>query len=111
MFLRIGLACGLVVATHLLLPAAKAAADETSWLDLKGKSLPATVEDSRRERFEQRYDCLAGRGDARLCGQLEDQARQGQADAVRQSTSPAPLTPPQQPHELPARGMPLPGGR
>jgi len=101
---------GLAAASGFILLSAYAETNDFR-LDLTPKPPAATVEDYRRERFEQHYDCLAGRGDARSCEMLEQQARQKQIDAARQGSSPAPLTPPVRPDELPARGIPLPGGR
>ncbi|GJG97047.1 hypothetical protein [Cupriavidus pauculus] len=100
----------IVVASGVLPLPAYAAADDFR-LDLTPKPSTTTVEEYRREQFEQHYDCLAGRDDPAQCEMLEQQARQKQMDAVRQSASPAPITSPERPDELRQRGIPLPGGR
>ncbi|EKZ97239.1 hypothetical protein SGO26_15520 [Cupriavidus metallidurans] len=94
-----------------MLSLTQAVAEEAFWLDLSTSQPGATVEDHRRQRFEEHYDCLSGRGNAHLCERLEDQARQGQKDVLRQSASPAPLTPPVDPDEFQRQVIPLPGGR
>ncbi|UBM10765.1 hypothetical protein [Cupriavidus metallidurans] len=94
-----------------MLASTQAAADEALWLDLSASQPGATVEEHRRQRFEEHNDCLSGRGNARLCERLEDQARQGQMDVLRQSASPAPLTPPVDPDEFRRQDIPLPGRR
>ncbi|MEK7491997.1 MAG: hypothetical protein AABZ79_19070 [Pseudomonadota bacterium] len=102
---------GLAIAGSLMLASTQAAADEALWLDLLASQPGAMVEGHRRQRFEEHYDCLSGRGNARLCERLEDQARQGQMDVLRQSASPAPLTPPVDPDEFQRQDIPLPGRR
>ena len=87
-----------------------ALADDAFRLDLS-PGPPQTVEDEKRRRFEQRYDCDAGTGDARTCEMLEQQARQRQLDEVRRSASPAGVPPPANPNPTSKRGLPLPGGR
>ncbi len=87
-----------------------AQADDAFRMDLSpGPS--QTVEDEKRRRFEQRYDCAAGTGDVRTCEMLEQQARQRQLDEVRRSASPAGVPLPANPNPTSERGIPLPGGR
>lgn len=74
-----------------------ALADDAFRLDLS-PGPTQTVEDEKRRRFEQRYDCDAGTGDARTCEMLEQQARQRQLDEVRRSASPAGVPPPNKPY-------------
>lgn len=104
-YLSIGLAGMLCLAG-----APPALADAGFRLDLSPE-MPQTVEDEKRRRFEQHYDCAAGTGDARLCEMLEQQARQRQLDEVRRSASPAGMPSPAIPDPTSERGIPLPGGR
>ncbi len=69
--------------------------------------MPTIQSDNDRQRYEQQFECLAGRGAADVCDKLDQQARQRQIDALRQSAAPSSIPRPLLPDNASQGSLPL----
>ena len=75
--------------------------------DIGRAQMPKIQNDDDRQRYTQQFECLAGRGEADVYEKLDQQARQRQIDALRQSAAPSSIPKPLLPDNASQGSLPL----